>query len=118
MPSNVVSTHDPDAWHDKLVFITALVAANKQVSAYVLRILDADAGRAKPPAPADEYTLGSRLVDLGSALIFHATKGGGNPQVDDPKGPTVPGASTVNRRPEVCPPWADPAAAIYTSSSI
>jgi hypothetical protein len=59
----------PDgSWHDTLVVISALASMHKQVATYVLRVLDADAGREEPPSPAAGQALGARLVELGCVL--------------------------------------------------
>ena len=57
----------PD-WHDELVLVTELSSVNNQIARYVLRLLDADAGRREQVGVTDECTLGGRLVDLGYAL--------------------------------------------------
>lgn len=62
-----------ESWHDEAILIADLVALNRQISAYALRALDADAGRKEPTAPADEHALGTRLVSLGTALQTRAT---------------------------------------------
>ncbi|HEX2130141.1 MAG TPA: hypothetical protein VHH15_01180, partial [Actinophytocola sp.] len=58
---------DPD-WHDELVLVAELSSVNNQIARYVLRLLDADAGRREQVGAADECALGGRLVDLGYAL--------------------------------------------------
>jgi hypothetical protein len=62
-----VGTTAPD-WHDELVLMAEMSSVNNQIARFVLRLLDADAGRAEPVSVADEDTLGVRLVDLGYAL--------------------------------------------------
>ncbi|HEY0450830.1 hypothetical protein [Actinophytocola sp.] len=57
----------PD-WHDELVLVAELASVNNQIARFVLRLLDADAGRKEQVAAADESHLGGRLVDLGYAL--------------------------------------------------
>jgi hypothetical protein len=57
----------PD-WHDELVLVAELASVNNQIARFVLRLLDADAGRRDQVAAGDEYSLGGRLVDLGHAL--------------------------------------------------
>jgi hypothetical protein len=57
----------PD-WHDELVLVAELASVNNQIARFVLRLLDADAGRRDQVAAGDEYNLGGRLVDLGHAL--------------------------------------------------
>ncbi len=62
----------PD-WHDELVLVAELASVNNQIARFVLRLLDADAGRREEMATGDEYSLGGRLVDLGNALQNRAT---------------------------------------------
>ena len=62
----------PD-WHDELVLVAELASVNNQIARFVLRLLDADAGRRAEMAVGDEYGLGGRLVDLGHALQDRAT---------------------------------------------
>lgn len=57
----------PD-WHDELVLVAELASVNNQIARFVLRLLDADAGRREQVAAGDEDNLGGRLVDLGQAL--------------------------------------------------
>ncbi|MPZ85416.1 MAG: hypothetical protein GEV28_35535 [Actinophytocola sp.] len=67
----------PD-WHDELVLVAELASVNNQIARFVLRLLDADAGRKEQVAATDECHLGGRLVDLGYALqdrAVHRTAG-------------------------------------------
>jgi hypothetical protein len=57
----------PD-WHDELVLIAELSRVNGQIARFVLRLLDADAGRREQVSVADETYLAGRLVDIGHAL--------------------------------------------------
>lgn len=57
----------PD-WHDELVLVAELASVNNQIARFVLRLLDADAGRREQVTVGDEFNLGARLVDLGHAL--------------------------------------------------
>jgi hypothetical protein len=63
--SDVVTAPD---WHDELVLMAELSSVNNQIARFVLRLLDADAGRKEQVSVADEGNLGLRLVDLGYAL--------------------------------------------------
>jgi hypothetical protein len=63
----------PD-WHDELVLVAELSSVNNQIARYVLRLLDADAGRQEQVPTADENALGGRLVDLGYALQNRAVR--------------------------------------------
>ncbi|HET9139944.1 hypothetical protein [Actinophytocola sp.] len=55
-------------WHDELVLMAELSSVNNQIARFVLRLLDADAGRKEQVSVVDEGRLGVRLVDLGHAL--------------------------------------------------
>jgi hypothetical protein len=72
----VVTVAAPD-WHDELELMAELSSVNNQIARFVLRLLDADAGRTEQVSVADEGNLGVRLVDLGYALqdraVFRAT---------------------------------------------
>jgi hypothetical protein len=59
-------------WHDELVLMAELSSVNNQIARFVLRLLDADAGRAEAVSVSDEGILGVRLVDLGYALQHRA----------------------------------------------
>jgi len=59
-------------WHDELVLMAELSNVNNQIARFVLRLLDADAGRAEAVSVSDEGILGVRLVDLGYALQHRA----------------------------------------------
>lgn len=60
-------------WHDELVLMADLTSVNNQIARFVLRLLDADAGRREQVSAADEDNLGVRLVNLGYALQNRAT---------------------------------------------
>ena len=64
---------DPD-WHDELVLVAEMSSVNNQIARFVLRLLDADAGRRQQISVADEAHLAGRLVDLGHALQDRATR--------------------------------------------
>lgn len=59
-------------WHEELVLMAELSSVNNQIAKFVLRLLDADAGRREQVSVADEGNLGVRLVSLGYALQEHA----------------------------------------------
>lgn len=67
-----ITNAESASWHDESKLMSDLAAVNKQISAYILRALDADAVRNEPTAPADEHALGERLARLGSALRARA----------------------------------------------
>lgn len=71
----------PD-WHDELVLVAELASVNNQIARFVLRLLDADAGRKEHVAVADECHLGGRLVDLGYALQDRAVHRAAGPTDD------------------------------------
>jgi hypothetical protein len=77
-----VVTTAPD-WHDELVLVAELASVNNQIARFVLRLLDADAGRREQVAAGDEYHLGGRLVDLGRALQDRAAYRAGGRADDD-----------------------------------
>lgn len=64
----------PEQWHDQLLLIAALSNLNHDIGRYVLRTLDADAGRAEPTSTAAEHELGSRLTEMGTALQMRAAR--------------------------------------------
>jgi len=61
-------------WHDELVLMAEMSSVNNQIARFVLRLLDADAGRAEQVSVADEDNLGVRLVGLGHALQNRAVR--------------------------------------------
>jgi len=63
---------EPRTWHDENVLHAALSAINADIGRYILRALDADAGRKEPTPPSDERDLGRRLRLLGDALTRRA----------------------------------------------
>lgn len=63
------------AYHNDKRLIADLTSLNGQVSRYVLRHLDVDAGRAVSSTSEDELVLGQRLVRLGEALQTRARRG-------------------------------------------
>ena len=56
----------------KLGLLARLSTVNQQILLYVTQSLDADAGRATPPNPADVHDLGTQLRALGEALQAQA----------------------------------------------
>ena len=77
VPATLDSLHRVDTvtapnWHDELVLMAELSSVNNQIARFVLRLLDADAGRAEQVSVSDEGILGVRLVDLGYALQHRA----------------------------------------------
>lgn len=71
LPTNGQDNHlvrGDGAYHDDKLLIAGLTAVNDQISRYVLRHLDADAGRAVPTKPDDEVALGKQIIRLGRAV--------------------------------------------------
>lgn len=101
------------AWKTELVLISDLATLTKQITAYVVRALDADAQREEPTSPAEEQRLGSRLVDLGTEL--QARAGHSSASARCTPSPEHPARSlTARQRPhDTPPPWANPQSAIY-----
>jgi hypothetical protein len=66
---------DPDdAAHDDGLLMHELTVVNSLLGRYVLRFLDADAGRAEPVSPADERQLADRLTRAADAIRARATR--------------------------------------------
>ncbi|MGQ0842255.1 Scr1 family TA system antitoxin-like transcriptional regulator [Actinokineospora sp.] len=61
-----------EGWRAELVLTGRLSSLNGEIAGYVLRSLDADAGRAAPTSVEDEQALGQRLVEIGHAVIERA----------------------------------------------
>lgn len=51
-----------------------LTVVNSQISRYVLRFLDADAGQAEPLSVADERALGERIAEVAAGLCARADR--------------------------------------------
>lgn len=66
--------HGDEAWKEDLEFIADLAQLNDRLKRYVLRYMDADAGRTSPVGTADERALGSWMVELGKALQSRADR--------------------------------------------
>lgn len=62
------------SWPDDNVLMAELSHLNTQVTRYILRYLDADAGRAEPISVDDEHTLGLKLAELGDVLQRRAAR--------------------------------------------
>jgi len=60
---------DPDnAAHDDGLLMHDLTVLNTMIGRYVLRFLDADAGRREPVPVADELALAERLTNVAKAI--------------------------------------------------
>jgi hypothetical protein len=60
-------TGDNDWWEESR-FIADLTRLNTWIGRYVMRFLDADAGRTQPATTQDDQALGDQLVALGLAM--------------------------------------------------
>lgn len=89
------------------VLISDLSTLTKQITAYVVRSLDADAACEELPGPSDEQRLGSRMVELGSQLQARAST-----RCFPAKYPAR--RITARQRPRETPPlWVNPDRPIY-----
>jgi hypothetical protein len=102
-------------WREELTLIGNLATVNRRISAYVARALDVDADRTEPTAPANEYALGTRLIDLGTDLQTRATQRSTNVRDCSPGEHPVRHAAKPNRPCETKKPWVNHATAIYMS---
>ncbi|GLZ37158.1 hypothetical protein [Actinokineospora sp. NBRC 105648] len=67
------ATHpDDDDWNEESQLCANLSTANTHITRYILRHLDADAGRTTPTPPHDEHHLGRTLINLGNRLATRA----------------------------------------------
>jgi hypothetical protein len=62
------------AFHDDKQLIADLTALTGQLSRYVLRHLDADAGRVVPTSPDDEHVLAEAMSTLASKVRERADR--------------------------------------------
>lgn len=69
------ATPPPDeaAHHDNLL-MAEMASLNNQLGRYVLRLLDADAGRAEPLSTNDERALSDRVAALAMGLRARADR--------------------------------------------
>ena len=67
-------TGDHDWWEESK-FIAELTSLNTWIGRYVIRYLDADAGRSQPATTNDHQALGDQLVALGLAMQTKARQG-------------------------------------------
>lgn len=104
---------ESESWRDELTLISDLATMQKQISAYVLRALDADAERDEPTAPSDEHALGTRLADLGSKLQARANRRAGNARDRMERQHSARDTTRDRPRETSTPPWVNHTAAIY-----
>ena len=62
-------------WREESMFIAELTRLNTWIGRYVMRYLDADAGRTQPATAHDDQVLGDQLVALGLAMQTKARQG-------------------------------------------
>lgn len=70
---NTVPLPDEAAHKDNLL-MADVTSLNSQLGRYVLRFLDADAGRAEPVSTADERTLADRVTAVADGLRARAAR--------------------------------------------
>lgn len=98
-----------EGWTAEKVLVADLSTLNAQVSRYVLRLLDVDAGRAEPVSLEDEQALGLRLAELGERVQGRANQraelagsagpvidGEAQPQAFEPEQPSTSGTAMDN----------------------
>lgn len=68
--------HSPvdDPIHEDNVLMAAITNVNTQLGRYVLRFLDADAGRADPMSPFDERALADSVAAIAAGLSTRAAR--------------------------------------------
>lgn len=71
-----MSDDDHETWRNERALMNRLGNVNRDIGRYVLRLLDVEAGRAPALPPAEEHQLGSRLVELGTAVQARAARRG------------------------------------------
>ncbi len=65
-----------DGWWDDKALITELTPVIAQLSKYVMRYFDADAGEAEPISVEDERALADKVTALGAAIHARADRRG------------------------------------------
>jgi hypothetical protein len=63
-----------EAAHEDNVLMAAITNVNTQLGRYVLRFLDADAGRDKPLSPHDERALADSVTAIAEGLRARADR--------------------------------------------
>jgi hypothetical protein len=81
------------AFHDDKQLMADLTALNGQLSRYVLRQLDADAGRIGPTSVADERALADTMAALASQVRERAERRANTSDTT----PTIEGEAMVQR---------------------
>jgi hypothetical protein len=63
-----------DHAHEDGLLMHELTVVNNMIGRYVVRFLDADAGRVQPISATDEHTLADRLARTADAIRARATR--------------------------------------------
>ncbi|MPZ84198.1 MAG: hypothetical protein GEV28_28875 [Actinophytocola sp.] len=63
-----------EAAHQDNVLIAEVTSVNNQLGRYVLRFLDADAGRAEPLSTDDERALAEQVAEVADGLRARASR--------------------------------------------
>lgn len=63
-----------DPAHEDNLLMAAIATVNDQLGRYVLRFLDADAGRVKPVSPRDERALADSVTAIAEGLTSRAAR--------------------------------------------
>jgi hypothetical protein len=113
--NGTVGSVSGEPWRDELTLIGDMATVNRQISIYVVRALDADAGRDEPTAPAHEHALGAHLVGLGTELQTRAARRSTDVRDRIPREHPERHVATRNRPRETRTPWSNPSTAIYMS---
>lgn len=77
MPNDLTTRSVPgpdNTAHDDGVLMHDLTVVNTMIGRYVLRFLDADAGREEPVPAADELALAERLANAAQALAARVAR--------------------------------------------
>jgi hypothetical protein len=71
--NNHLLSADKD-WPEDKTLMADLSRLNAEITRYVLRYLDADAGQIEPISTHDEQTLGQRLIEMGQRIQHRAAR--------------------------------------------
>lgn len=67
-------TRDHDDAHEDGLLMHELTVVNTMIARYIVRFLDADAGRATPVSITDEHTFADRLTHAAEAIRARAIR--------------------------------------------
>lgn len=70
--SGRIEPADMNGWRHELRLIGHMSRINQQITSYIMRSLDADAGRTEATPPIDEAMLGAQLIVVGKLLADRA----------------------------------------------